>query len=99
MIKFGGPRFAARIGLKNTREGRRVANKPLEISVHAEERMKERRIRLTQLQSAVRRPNRRLPNGPGFTERLEREFPPSKTLVVIIEEQAECIRIVTTFWK
>jgi hypothetical protein len=76
-----------------------VNPKPIEFTAHADEMMAARGISRNQVVNAVRRPSTGKPGNTAYTQRLEREFPPSRRLVVIVEELVDRFKVVTVYWK
>ena len=69
-------------------------SKKIVITDHAGERMAKRGISHNMLANTVRRPTVTMAGNSPYTKRLEREFPPKRRLIVIVEETDEAIKIV-----
>jgi hypothetical protein len=75
------------------------STKPIEFTLHADEMMAARGISRNQVVNTIRQPGIRKAGNTSFTQRLEREFHPSRWLVVIVEELVDRFKVVITYWK
>lgn len=73
--------------------------KPVEFSLHADERLAARGISRNQIVNAIRQPDIRKAGNTAYTQRFEREFHPHRWLIVIAEELSDRFKVVTAFWK
>lgn len=73
--------------------------KPIEFSLHGDERLAARGISRNQVVNAIRQPNIRKAGNTAYTQRFEREFHPNRWLIVIVEELPDRFRVVTAYWK
>lgn len=73
--------------------------KEIEFTIHVDERMAARGISRNQVVNTVRQPGTREAGNTEYTQRIERDFHPNRRLVVIIEELADRIKVVTAYWK
>jgi hypothetical protein len=79
--------------------GMGTAQKTVDVTKHAAERMCQRGVTQNDVEATIRNPDTHSPGKSAYTERFERDFPPAKRLVVIAEKLAEDnFRIVTTYW-
>lgn len=72
--------------------------KPIEFTAHADEMMAARKIGRNQVVNTIRQASGGKPGNTPYTQRLERDFPPNRRLVVIVEELADRFKVVTTYW-
>ncbi len=73
--------------------------KEIEFTEHADEQMAARGISRNQVANTIRQPGTQKAGNTVYTQRLEREFPPNRSLVVIVEELGDRFKVVTTYWK
>lgn len=74
-------------------------DEPIVFTEHARSRMIERDIFEDEVFAVVRTPSRIKPGNTKETERLEKDFPDGRMLVVIAERKTTEIRIVTVYWR
>lgn len=76
-----------------------ASRKEIEFTAHADERMAGRSISRNQVTNTIRQPTVIKAGDADYTIRFERDFPPNRRLVVIVEELADKLKVVTTFWQ
>jgi hypothetical protein len=75
------------------------ADKPIIYEAHALNRMAQRGVTREHVAASVRRPNASRPAKRKGARRLERSFSARRRLVVIAEEGANFIRLVSVWWS
>ena len=73
-------------------------DKPIRFDVHALRRMNQRGISREQVVEVVRKPQANRPAKRPDAKRLEARFSARKRLAVIVEDETDCIYVISAFW-
>ncbi|HVA50181.1 MAG TPA: DUF4258 domain-containing protein [Pirellulales bacterium] len=76
-----------------------ASQKQIEFTAHADAQMAARAVSRNQVANTIRQPTTKKAGNTQYTQRLERDFPPNRRLVVIVEELGDKIKVVTTYWQ